>query len=1006
MAAAALASKLFLCLSASLLLLLFTVPCSTASSFPRLSLRKQASILVSIAQSFHTSDDFFRSWSFSNHAAVCAWNGVRCDDARRAVIELDVSNLNISGFLPPAIAELKSLASLSVSGNSFSGEFPPGISKLSGLRHLNISNNHFNGTMDWSFSGMMGLEVLDAYNNDFVGSLPVALTGLPMLRHLDLGGNYFSGTIPAAYGGFRAIRFVSLAGNDLGGRIPPQLGNLTTLEQLYLGYYNEFDGGIPAELGRLAELVHLDLSSCGLEGGIPHQLGNLTKLDTLFLQTNQLTGTVPPHLGNLSNLRYLDISNNALTGEIPEEFSALRELKLLHMFINRFHGEIPVFVAELPHLEVLKLWQNNFTGVIPPSLGRNGVLRELDLSTNKLTGLVPRALCSGRKLEILILLNNFLFGPLPDDLGECTTLGRVRMGQNYLTGAIPGGFLYLPELSLLELQNNYLTGTMAEEPAKRPERLGQLNLSNNRLSGPLPASVGNFSALQILLLSGNQFTGEIPSQVGLLRHVLKVDVSKNNFTGRIPPEIGDCFLLTYLDLSQNHLSGPIPSRLSQTRILNYLNVSWNRLNGSIPKEIGSMKSLTSADFSHNDFSGRVPESGQFAYFNASSFLANPQLCGSILSSPCNISASSQFQYDQHQSFKSQLPGRSKLLLALGLLICSMSFAVTVAIKTRSMMKRNSKSWKLTAFQKLEFESEDIVECLKDNCIIGRGGAGIVYRGTMPSGEEVAVKRLLGISKGSTHDNGFSAEIQTLGKIRHRNIVRLLAFCSNKESKLLVYEYMPNGCLGELLHGKRGGYLSWQMRLRIAIEAAKGLCYLHHDCRPPILHRDVKSNNILLDANFEAHVADFGLAKYLRDTGASECMSAIAGSYGYIAPAKGVGRVGGDEEYAYTLKVDEKSDVYSFGVVLLELITGRRPVGDFGEEGLDLVQWTRMSTNWSKEGVVRILDPWLSNVPLEEATQVFFVAMLCVQEHSVERPTMREVVQMLEQAKPSYGFHAR
>ncbi|KAG6502382.1 leucine-rich repeat receptor-like serine/threonine-protein kinase BAM3 [Zingiber officinale] len=985
-------ASFFLFLSASLLFLFSAA--SPASSLG-LSLKKQASALLSIKQSFRTSDDFFRSWSSWNHASVCSWNGVRCDASGRGVTELDVSNLNVSGFLSPRIAELRAIARLSVSGNNIAGEFPASVCQLPHLQFLNISNNRFNGSLDWNFfSRMVELQVFDAYNNDFSGSLPVALPELPLLRHLDLGGNYFSGLIPATYGGFPAISYLSLAGNDLGGRIPPELGNLTTLEQLYLGYFNDFDGGIPAELGRLTNLLHLDLSSCGLKGEIPHQLGDLVKLDTLFLQTNQLTGTVPPQIGNLSNLRFLDISNNALTGEIPNEFGNLQELKLLHMFLNQFHGEIPLFIAELPCLEVLKLWHNNFTGIIPPKLGQNGKLRELDLSTNKLTGLVPRALCIGRKLEILILLNNFLFGPLPDDLGECATLVRVRMGQNYLTGSIPGGFLYLLELLLLELQNNYLTGVLTDEPAKPPTKLGQLNLSNNRFFGPLPGSIGNFSALQILLLSDNQFTGEIPPQVGLLKHVLKIDMSTNNFSGRIPPELGDCLLLTYLDLSQNQLTGEMPYQVSQIRILNYLNVSWNQLAGAIPKEMGSMKSLTSVDFSHNDFSGRVPETGQFAYFNASSFLSNPQLCGPILN-PCNISASSQFHRDQQGSFKLQLPGKSKLLFALGLLLCSIVFAITVAIKTRSVMARNSNLWKLTAFQKLDFGSQEIVECLKENCVIGRGGAGIVYRGTMPNGEEVAVKRLLGISKGSTHDNGFSAEIQTLGKIRHRNIVRLLAFCSNNDCKLLVYEYMPNGNLGELLHGKRAGYLNWQMRLRIAIESAKGMCYLHHDCRPPILHRDVKCNNILLDANFEAHVADFGLAKYLRDTGASECMSAIAGSYGYIAP-----------EYAYTLKVDEKSDVYSFGVVLLELITGRRPVGGFGEEGLDLVQWTRIVTNWSKEGVVKILDPWLSNVPVEEAMQVFFVAMLCVQEHSVERPTMREVIQMLEQAKPSSVLHPR
>ncbi|CAN7002410.1 unnamed protein product [Brassica oleracea var. botrytis] len=163
---------------------------------------------------------------------------------------------------------------------------------------------------------------------------------------------------------------------------------------------------------------------------------------------------------------------------------------------------------------------------------------------------------------------------------------------------------------------------------------------------------------------------------------------------------------------------------------------------------------------------------------------------------------------------------------------------------------------------------------------------------MPNGDQVAVKRLAAMSRGSSHDHGFNAEIQTLGRIRHRHIVRLLGFCSNHETNLLVYEYMPNGSLGEVLHGKKGGHLHWDTRYKIALEASKGLCYLHHDCSPLIVHRDVKSNNILLDSNFEAHVADFGLAKFLQDSGTCECMSAIAGSYGYIAP-----------EYAYTLKIE-------------------------------------------------------------------------------------------------------
>ncbi|WOL11060.1 leucine-rich repeat receptor-like serine/threonine-protein kinase BAM3 isoform X1 [Canna indica] len=209
--AALLGARLLFCFSCSLLLFALPSSSSTPSSFHGLSLRKQASILVSIGQSFRTSDPFFPSWTLLNHAALCSWNGVRCDETKRAVVELELPNMNISGVLCPKIAELKSIASISIPGNSFSGEFPSSVSALSGLKLLNISNNHFNGTLEWNFSRMVGLEVLDAYNNDFFGSLHVALSELPTLCHLDLGGNYFNDTIPAEYSEFRAISYLSLS---------------------------------------------------------------------------------------------------------------------------------------------------------------------------------------------------------------------------------------------------------------------------------------------------------------------------------------------------------------------------------------------------------------------------------------------------------------------------------------------------------------------------------------------------------------------------------------------------------------------------------------------------------------------------------------------------------------------------------------------------------------------------------------------------------------------------
>jgi Leucine-rich repeat (LRR) protein len=683
------------------------------------------------------------------------------------------------------------------------------------------------------------------------------------------------------------LEYLSLSGNDLHGEIPGELGNLTNLREIYLGYYNVFEGGIPKELGKLVNLVHMDLSSCELDGQIPHELGNLKSLDTLYLHINLLSGSIPRQLGNLTNLVYFDLSNNALTGEIPSEFSNLKQLNLFNLFMNRLHGSIPDYVADLPDLDTLGLWMNNFTGIIPQKLGQNRKLQLLDLSSNKLTGKIPPNLCSSNQLRILILLKNFLFGSIPQGLGTCSSLTRVRLGQNYLNGSIPIGLIYLPLLNLVELQDNNLSGTLSENAnsSSQPARLGQLNLSNNLLSGPIPYSISNFSSLQILSLSGNQLSGPIPPAIGQLSQVLNLDLSRNLLSGEIPPEIGNCLHLTYLDMSQNNLSGTIPSDISNIHILNYINMSRNHLNQNIPKSLGTMKSLTTADFSFNDLSGKLPESGQFAFFNASSFAGNPHLCGSLLNNPCNFATITNTPGKPHADFK--------LIFALGLLICSLVFASAAIMKAKSFKRKGPESWKMTAFQKVEFTISDVLECVKDGNVIGRGGAGIVYHGKMPNGVEIAVKKLLGFGFGqapnSSHDDhGFRAEIQTLGKIRHRNIVRLLAFCSNKESNLLVYEYMRNGSLGEALHlnnNKKGGpFLGWNLRYKIAIEAAKGLCYLHHDCSPLILHRDVKSNNILLNSSFEAHVADFGLAKFLRDGGgASQCMSAIAGSYGYIAP---------------------------------------------------------------------------------------------------------------------------
>ncbi|OAE19821.1 hypothetical protein AXG93_291s1020 [Marchantia polymorpha subsp. ruderalis] len=584
---------------------------------------------------------------------------------------------------------------------------------------------------------------------------------------------------------------------------------------------------------------------------------------------------------------------------------------------------------------------NNFTGPIPDDISELTRLRFFNITKNLFSDGFPAGFANLTKLEIVGLRNLkklFLgyFNDIPKELGNLRNLQSLFLYGNFLSGSLP------PELGSL---SNLLS----------------LDVSSNQLSGPIPASFGGLANVTLISLFRNFLEGEIPAALG--------DLPALELTGTLPPDLCRGGRLTNLIVMDNRLIGPffnlrnlvgtVPEAVGGLAALQTLQAADNQLTGLSRLDLSKNDlSLTQVDFSYNNLSGPVPTLGEADERDAPASNGTGRGAGAAKGNPD----------------------------LLAWLVGALFSAALVVLRKEGKIR----PWKLTPFQRLEFTANELVECLSDENIIGRGGAGTVYKGEMASGEMVAVKRLACGRGTSSHDHGFSAEIRTLGKIRHRNIVRLLGFCTNNEMNLLVYEYMPNGSLGEFLHGKKSGVLDWNMRYSIAVQAAHGLCYLHHDCSPLIVHRDVKSNNILLDSNLEAHVADFGLAKLFQDSGKSESMSSIAGSYGYIAP-----------EYAYTLKVNEKSDIYSFGVVLMELLTGKRPIEPEFGDGVDIVQWVRTKIQ-TKEGVMEILDPRVGGVtvPLQEVMLVLRVALLCSGDHPIDRPTMRDVVQMLSDVRPT------
>lgn len=291
------------------------------------------------------------------------------------------------------------------------------------------------------------------------------------------------------------------------------------------------------------------------------------------------------------------------------------------------------------------------------------------------------------------------------------------------------------------------------------------------------------------------------------------------------------------------------------------------------------------------------------------------------------------------------------------------------------------------FNKSTFSYEELAAATNNfaqSNMLGQGGFGYVHKGVLPSGKEVAVKSLkVGSGQG---EREFQAEVEIISRVHHRHLVSLVGYCIAGEQRMLVYEFVPNKTLEFHLHGKDRPVMEWSTRVRIAMGSAKGLAYLHEDCHPKIIHRDIKAANILIDHNFEAMVADFGLAKLSSDTN-THVSTRIMGTFGYLAP-----------EYAASGKLTEKSDVFSYGVMLLELITGQRPVDNTNAMEDSLVDWARpLLTRALADGNYDELADKLmeKNYDPNEMARMVACASASIRHSAKRRPKMSQIVRALE-----------
>ncbi|XP_074302551.1 LRR receptor-like serine/threonine-protein kinase RPK2 [Silene latifolia] len=766
-------------------------------------------------------------------------------------------------------------------------------------------------------------------------------------------------------------------------------------------------GALPNVVAKLRNIRVLSLPFHHFTGFIPNEIWDLDYLEVLDLEGNFFSGLLPVevNVNGLRRLRVLNLGLNRIGGEIPSWLSRAVDMEMINLSGNQLEGLVPDFFGGFPRLWGLYLSLNRFKGEIPDTWERNcRNLRFLDLSGNALNGRIPVSLGNCQELRALLLYSNTLQGSIPCEIGLLRNLHVLDVSRNRLGGYIPselGNCRHLSVLVLSNLCDPYMViGKSLVESAH-----GEGNL----FQGPIPVKLKTLPKLTIVWAPETGLNDEIPLSWRTCESLKILKQSQNYYLEKGNEVSKGCKSRTQFDLTLTKQTRKFLSKQTREFLKN------RRVRGVSRFAFCTCESLDSC-ISESSQSNKASAAYRLFFIarscqSTSSLPSKARLLSEFNPTSNEMASSSNGQDSADKLPAAESPSGSEAnygnkfnsieiasIVSASVIVLVLLALVVLFIYTRKCAPRDGS--RVQVYERKEIRVftdigvsltfQNVVratDCFSSGNCIGCGGFGATYKAEISPSVIVAVKRL---AVGRFHCiQQFHAEIKTLGRIRHPNLVTLIGYHASETEMFLIYNYLPGGNLEKFIQERSTKSIKWKGIHKIALDVAHAIAYLHDECNPRVIHRDVKPSNILLDNEYNAYLSDFGLSRLLENS-ETHATTGVAGTFGYLAP-----------EYAMTCRVSEKADVYSYGVVLLELISDKKaldPSFSSHGNGFNIVTWAHMLLRQGRAKEVFTAGIWESG-PHDDLVDVLHLAVKCTVDSLTIRPTMKQVIQLLKQFRP-------